>query len=76
MDETKEPNSRRNPVIRDFIKVFLVPTLINKAVLLYFGLQYAEYPGQGYGYGVIASILFLLFTCARFIWRYRNVEDP
>lgn len=65
-----------NPILKDFLKVFLVPVLINKAFMLYFGLQYAEHPGEGYGYGLIASILFFLFSCAKFIWKYKDVEDP
>ena len=63
-------------VLSDFIKVFLFPTLLNKAFLLYFGLNYAEHPGEGYGYGLVATILFLAFTVGNFVWRYRNVEDP
>jgi hypothetical protein len=66
----------KNKVLFDFIKVLLVPLLINKAFMLYFGLQYAEHPGEGYGYGVVVTVLFLLFTVGRFVWRYRGVEDP
>lgn len=65
-----------NPVLKDFLKVFLVPTLINKMFMMYFGLNYSEYPGEGYGYGLCATILFLLFTVGRFIWRYKDIEDP
>lgn len=62
--------------MKDFLKVFLVPLIINKMLMFYFGLMYSEYPGEGYGYGLIGTILFLLFNCGRFIWKYRNVEDP
>jgi len=65
-----------NTVIRDFIKVFIFPVLINKFFMFYFGLNYANHPGEGYGYGLAATILFLLFTVGRFLWKYRNVEDP
>lgn len=44
--------------------------------MLYFGLNYAEHPDEGYGYGLAASILFFLFSCGRFIWKYKDVEDP
>lgn len=63
-------------VLKDFLKVLLVPLLINKAFMLYFGLNYADHPGEGYGYGLIATILFLFFTVGRFLWKYRNIEDP
>ena len=67
---------QNNSVIKDFIGVFLVPTLLNKCFMLYFGLNYSNYPGDGYGYGLVATILFLLFTVGRFIWKYRHIEDP
>jgi hypothetical protein len=56
------------PFLKDLLKVFLVPTLINKLFMLYFGLNYTEHPGEGYGYGLVASIGFLLFTVGKFLW--------
>ena len=64
------------PVIYDFLKTFLVPTIINKTLMLYFGLNYSEYPGEGYGYGLAASILFFLVSVGFFLWKYKDVEDP
>ena len=63
-------------VLKDFLKVLLMPMLVNKAFMLYFGLNYAEHPGEGYGYGLVCTGLFLFFTVGRFIWKYRHVEDP
>lgn len=71
----KKPASSKK-VLADFLKVFLVPLLINKLFMLYFGLNYADNPGEGYGYGLVATILFLLFTVGRFLWKYRHIEDP
>jgi len=72
----KNLKKSKHTVIRDFIKVFIFPVLINKFFMFYFGINYALHPDEGYGYGLAASILFLLFTVARFLWKYRNVEDP
>lgn len=66
----------QNKVLSDFLKAFLVPTLVNKMFMLYFGLHYSDYPGEGYGYGLAATIAFLFFTISRFIWKYRDIEDP
>ena len=63
-------------VLSDFLKVFLVPVLINKMFMMYFGLNYSNYPGEGYGYGLIATFAFLLFSVGRFIWKYRDHDDP
>lgn len=63
-------------VFKDFLKVLLIPVLINKMFMLYFGINYSNYPGEGYGYGLVATIFFLLYTCGNFIWKYRNIEDP
>ncbi|MCS6839078.1 MAG: hypothetical protein NZ480_09585 [Bdellovibrionaceae bacterium] len=65
-----------NQVFADFIKAFLLPTLVNKIFMLYFGLKYVEHPGEGYGFGLVITFLFLIFTLGRLIWKYRNVEDP
>ena len=43
--------------------------------MLYFGLNYSEYPGEGYGIGLVISICFTLSTLGYFIWKYRNYED-
>ena len=67
------PNKK---VLADFIRTLIVPLLINKFFMMYFGLKYSEFPGHGYGYGLIVTILFLLFTMGRFIWKYKDVEDP
>jgi hypothetical protein len=65
-----------NHVLRDFLKVFLVPVLINKMFMMYFGLNYSNYPGEGYGYGLVCTFLFLLFSVGSFIWKYRHHDDP
>lgn len=71
-----EEEKKRSQFISDLLKVFLVPTLVNKVLMLYFGIHYAKYPGDGYGYGLIASIAFLIFTVIRFLWKYRHESDP
>jgi hypothetical protein len=65
-----------NKTFKDFLKVFVMPLLVNKIFMLYFGLNYANNPGEGYGYGLTATILFLLATCVHFVWKYRHIEDP
>lgn len=72
MSEMKKKNST---VLRDFLLAFLVLVLINKIFMLYFGLNYAEHPGEGYGYGLVGSILFFLVSIGRFLWKYRNYEE-
>ncbi len=74
MVESKIKSS--NATLKDFLKTFLVPTLLNKAFMLYFGLNFSSHPNEGYGYGLVATILFLFFTVGRFLWKYKDVEDP
>lgn len=61
---------------RDLVKIMVIPNLINKPLLLYFGSKYSEFPGEGWGYGVAGCITYFLVTVAIFLWRYRGVEDP
>jgi hypothetical protein len=81
MDHSKEKEkSKEKPkpknVLLDFVKVLLLPMLINKAFLMYFGLNYSSHPGEGYGYGLAVTICFLFFTIGSFLWKYKDVEDP
>lgn len=73
MADKKEPY---NPVLKDFLKTLAMPLVVNKFFMMYFGLMYSNYPGEGYGYGFILTIGFLFFTVGRFIWKYRHIEDP
>jgi hypothetical protein len=71
----KPEQMSRPKLIRSFVVSFLMPTLIGKSFVLYFGLNYSSYPGEGYGYGLVASIAFTVFMLLRFVWRFRNVGD-
>jgi hypothetical protein len=44
--------------------------------MMYFGLNYSNHPGEGYGYGLLMSIGFLLFTMGMLVWKYKDIEDP
>ncbi len=76
MNSNESPAPKNNSTLKDFITVLLVPLLVNKAVMLYFGINYSNNPGEGYGYGLIATIAFLFFTVGRFLWKYKDIEDP
>lgn len=70
-----EFQSKNELKLFDFIVVGLMPILVGKTLVFYFGLNYSKYPGEGYGYGVVASLLFTLFSFARFIWKYRHYSE-
>lgn len=77
MSEQKESTSSSyNPILVDFLRAFLVPMIPNKMVMLYFGLKYAENPGEGYGYGLAGTMVFFFIMIGRFLWKYRDIEDP
>lgn len=73
MPTPPSPNSPKT--LFDFIKAFLLPTLIGKVLILYFGIHYSKYPDEGYGIGLVLSILFTLGGLTFLIWKYRNYED-
>ena len=76
MSEKKQDDKKPNKVMIDFLKVLIIPMLVNKVFMMYFGLNYSNHPGEGYGYGLIATIIFLFITVGRFIWKYKDIEDP
>jgi len=44
--------------------------------MMYFGIHYSLYPDEGYGYGLAATLFFLVFNLGRFVLRYKDIEDP
>jgi hypothetical protein len=64
-----------NRTLFDFIKSFLMPMLVGKTGVMYFGLNYSQYPGEGYGYGLAASMLITVLSLIGLIYKYRNIED-
>lgn len=69
-------HAKPSGALKDFLKAFLVPVLINKAFMMYFGLKYVDNPGEGYGYWFALTVVILFGALARFFWKYRNIEDP
>jgi hypothetical protein len=59
---------------RDLMSTFLFPFILGKMSLVYFGLMYTAYPGEGYGYGLAGTIVFSLSMVVRFLWRYRHYK--
>lgn len=70
------PQAPRKKVMHDFLMTLILPLTLNKFLMMYFGLNYSEFPGEGFGYGLVATLLFMVFMISRFLWRYRHVNDP
>lgn len=49
-----------------FVRTFFVPTFVTKVALFYFGIHYSKYPGEGYGYGVLAAALATVLNLSYF----------
>jgi hypothetical protein len=60
---------------RDLFFTLLFPILIGKVGLVFFGLMYAAYPGDGWGYALLGMIALSLTLVARFLWKYRDYDD-
>lgn len=71
--ENEKDNSKINTL--DLAAAGLVPMLVGKIAILYFGTQYSAYPGEGWGYWLIGTICFTITMAARFLWKYRNWKD-
>lgn len=71
--EQKRKDVDQKRKLAAYIRAFVVPTLFLKVFLLYFGLNYASYPGRGYGYGLAATIVLSLANFSYFL--YLNWDD-
>lgn len=60
---------------KDLLLTMLFPTIVGKMALVYFGLMYSAYPGEGWGYALLGSVCFTIFMVARFLWKYRHWDD-
>ncbi len=58
-----------------YLKAFLVPTLLLKVAIVYFGIHYSNEPGEGYGWGLLAAIALSLFNFAVFIYKNWNETE-
>lgn len=54
------------------IFILVMQLIVMKTVILLFGARYAEFPGEGYGYGLAASVITTLIMVGFFVWKYRN----
>ena len=64
--------SAQDPDAKEFIaflKVAVVPILVLKGFIMYFGLNYSRYPGEGYGYGLALALGVSVTTALVFVWR-------
>lgn len=68
-------NETSKETLKAFIKSFLMPTLVGKSLVLYFGIQYSNYPGDGYGYGLIASLAYTFVSLVYFAYKFKDYED-
>jgi hypothetical protein len=58
-----------------YLRTFILPTLFLKIAILYFGLEYSSYPGQGYGWGLLAAVVASLANFGFFLWKTRNSPE-
>ena len=74
-DPTKEAKKKQSIQIGDMLKSFCMPMIVGKTLVLYFGPNYSMYPGEGFGYGLIAAILLTLYGLFKFLWKYKDQEE-
>jgi hypothetical protein len=61
--------------IKDFFITLFSPMILGKTLIIYFGMNYTNHPGRGYGIGLAISILFTLVMIIRFLWKYRHYKS-
>lgn len=68
----REPDHRK---FLSYLRMFLLPTLFLKMGLLYFGLNYTEYPGEGYGWGLVITLILSVLNLGLFLWKNWQAEE-
>lgn len=67
--------AKKNPNIGALLRIFLIPTLVIKSGIMFFGLNYSRYPDEGYGYGLAISVALIFIAFAAFLWTFRNYTE-
>ncbi len=70
-----EKKHKPEKMMRDFILTLVLPMLVNKVFMMYFGMHYAIYPGEGYGYGLCATIVVMILILGFLVWKYKDYND-
>ena len=64
--------SQQDPDAKEFasfLRIAVVPTLFLKGLILFFGINYSNNPGEGYGYGLAAVCAISVVSALVFIWK-------
>lgn len=75
IDDVPSKANSGNMKVKDLVQAFIMPTVVGKSLILYFGLGYSEEPSRGYGIGLVLSIAFTVIMLIRFVWKYRDYEE-
>jgi putative effector of murein hydrolase len=73
VEKPNSPKKSQEAKFFAYLKVFIVPTLILKMAILYFGLKYSQYPDEGYGWWLLAAVLLSLVNFGIFL--YQNWDE-
>lgn len=61
--------------VKTLLFVSVMPLIVLKTLMVFFGLRYSAMPGEGYGYGLAISIVLVILIFAHFVWRFRDYDD-
>jgi hypothetical protein len=53
----------------------VMSSAVNKTCMFYFGINYSQYPGRGYGYGLFLTVVYMFGSAGYMIYKYRNTGD-
>ena len=57
------------------IKFMFISTAVNKCFMFYFGINYSRFPGYGYGWGLAATVFYMLSSAGYLIYKYRDRNE-
>lgn len=59
---------------RSFLIRLFITMVITKTALLFAGSYYSSFPGEGYGYWLIAAVVYTLVSLGYLVWSHRNLD--
>jgi hypothetical protein len=77
MSDDYDPSS--DPDLTDFlayVRALIMPTIVIKAFVMFFGLNYSMYPGEGYGYGLALALFASVANISYFIYSQSRKKRP
>ena len=67
--------AERKLTLKNLVVFMVMSAAVNKTFMFYFGINYSQYPGRGYGWGLLITVVYMVVSAGWMIYKFRNTND-